>query len=492
MGTVSFTGGVTGVAGTTLTLTGSSTGNNYITAITGSNVTKTGPGTWVFGTNSFTGQLTVEQGTIVAAINAPGGTGTSSALGKENGPIPVVGLANASGTAALLAANGVTIARVIEVAALGSGDQEVVLGGSGVGTATFDGGSAFRLGRGVTLAADPGGNVRFLTPTANWQQQDGSADPAVAVTIGTPTATGTVTLETSLPTSITAVTVRQGTLRLGNGTTVGALGPSSVLTGSAGATLAFDRSDTISSGVHFASAIGGALNVRQQGSGTVSLAGVNTYTGATDVVAGTLEVDGVLGNTAVTVAAGATLSGTGTIGGPTTILGTHAPGASPGIETFTNGLTYGATSTLVWELIANTESPASRGVLFDGVDLTGGALSIVSGATLSLVFDLPGSTVDWDDAFWGTNRVWTIIDVAGGSWDSSLFTLQVGVDSTTATLASKRPDSLFQIVDLGGDLVLEYVIVPEPGALALAGLGLAMAWAARRRFRCGAAEKPEA
>jgi fibronectin-binding autotransporter adhesin len=482
-GTVSFTGGVTGVAGTTLTLTGSSTGNNYITAITGSNVTKTGPGTWVFGTNSFTGQLTVEQGTIVAAINAPGGTGTSSALGKENGPIPVVGLANASGTAALLAANGVTIARVIEVAALGSGDQEVVLGGSGVGTATFDGGSAFRLGRGVTLAADPGGNVRFLTPTANWQQQDGSADPAVAVTIGTPTATGTVTLETTLPNSLTAVTVRQGTLRLGNGTTVGALGPTSVLTGSAGATLAFDRSDTISSGVHFASAIGGAMNVRQQGSGTVVLAGVNTYTGATDVIAGTLEVDGVLGNTAVTVAAGATLSGTGTIGGPTTILGTHAPGSSPGIETFTNGLTYGATSTLVWELIANTESPGSRGVLFDGVDLTGGALSIVNGATLSLVFDLPGSTVDWDNAFWGTNRAWTIIDVAGGSWNSSLFTLQVGVDSTSATLASKRPDSLFQIVDLGGDLVLEYVIVPEPGALALAGFGLAAAWGYHRRRR---------
>jgi autotransporter-associated beta strand protein len=492
-GAVAFTGGVTtAAAGMTLTLAGSNTGANYVQAITGSNVVKTGAGTWVLGTNSFTGRLTIEQGTVVASVNAPGGSGTSSSLGRQNGPIPVVGLADATGTAALLAADGVTISRVVEVAALGSGDQEVVLGGSGAGEATFDANSAFRLGRGVTLAADPGGNVRFLTPTANWQQQNGSADPAVAVTIGTPTATGTVTLETSLPTSITAVTVRQGTLRLGNGTTVGALGPSSVLTGSAGATLAFDRSDTISSGVHFASAIGGALNVRQQGSGTVSLAGVNTYTGATDVVAGTLEVDGVLGNTAVTVAAGATLSGTGTIGGPTTILGTHAPGASPGIETFTNGLTYGATSTLVWELIANTESPASRGVLFDGVDLTGGALSIVSGATLSLVFDLPGSTVDWDDAFWGTNRVWTIIDVAGGSWDSSLFTLQVGVDSTSASLASKRPDSLFQIVDLGGDLVLEYVIVPEPGALALAGLGLAMAWAARRRFRCGAAEKPEA
>jgi autotransporter-associated beta strand protein len=256
-----------------------------------------------------------------------------------------------------------------------------------------------------------------------------------------------------------------------------------VLTGSAGATLAFNRSDTISSGVHFANSIGGAMNVRQQGSGTVALTGVNTYTGATDVVAGTLEVDGVLGNTAVTVALGATLSGTGTIGGPTTIYGTHAPGSSPGIETFTSGLTYGATSTLVWELIANTDSPASRGVLFDGVDLTGGALSILNGATLSLVFNLPGSTVDWDDAFWGTNRSWTVIDVAGGTWDSSLFTtLLVGDDSTNASLTSKRAGSSFQIVDLGGELVLEYVVVPEPGSLALAAIGLAAgAWAYRRR-----------
>jgi fibronectin-binding autotransporter adhesin len=483
-GPVSFLGGVTGNAGTTLTLAGSNTGDNYITAITGSNVTKTGAGTWVFGTNSFTGRLSIEQGTIVATGDAPGGSGTSSSLGKQNGPIPVIGLANGSGTAALLAANGVTISRVIEVATLGSGDQEVVLGGSGAGTATFDGNSAFRLGRGVTLAADAGGNVRFLTPTANWQQQNGSADPAVAVTIGTPTGTGTVTLETTLPNSLTAVNVRQGTLRLGNGTTVGALGPASTLTGSAGATLAFDRSDTITSGVHFANSIGGAMSVRQQGSGTVVLAGVNTYTGATDVVAGTLEVDGVLGNTAVMVALGATLTGTGTIGGPTTILGTHSPGSSPGIETFTSGLTYGTTSTLIWELIANTESPASRGVLFDGVDLTGGALSILNGATLSLVFNLPGSTVDWDDAFWGSNRVWTIIDVAGGSWDSSLFTLQVGVDSTNSSLASKRPDGSFQVVDQGGDLVLEYVVVPEPGTLALAAIGLAAAaWAGRMRRR---------
>jgi autotransporter-associated beta strand protein len=543
-GPVSFLGGVTAAStGMTLTLTGSNTGANFIQAITGSNVVKTGPGTWVFGENNFAGQLRVQQGTIVAAVNAPGESGTSSSLGKQNGPIPVIGLADATGTAALLATDGVTIARVIEVAALGSGDQEVVLGGSGAGEATFDANSAFRLGRGVTLAADPGGNVRFSTPTANWQQQNGSADPAVAVTIGTPTATGTVTLETRLPGSITAVSVRQGTLRLavsstftgatpvtvgsaadsatldlaGLGQTVQSLsfggtaglvvpgggggvlrlgGASPTVTAASGAghridsAVALDEAATftvagaaarvtVAGGV--ADGANGARGLTKFGLGTLEVTGSSSYTGVTAVEAGTLELDGVLGDTALTVAVGATLTGTGTIGGPTTILGTHSPGSSPGIETFTNGLSYGASATLVWELIANSDS--QRGILFDGVDLTGGALSVASGATLSLVFNLPGSTVDWDDAFWGTNRVWTIIDVAGGSWNSSLFTtLQVGVDSTSASLASKRPDSSFQIVDLSGDLVLEYVVVPEPGTLALAGLGLAgAAWAARRR-----------
>jgi autotransporter-associated beta strand protein len=353
-GPVSFTGGVTGAAGTTLTLTGSNTDANSITAVTGSNVTKTGAGTWVLGSNSFTGRLTIEQGTIVAASNAPGGSGTSSSLGKENGPTPLIGLVNGSGTAALLAANGVTIARVIEVAALGSGDQEVVLGGSGAGEATFDGNSAFRLGRGVTLAADPGGNVRFSTPTANWQQQDGSSDPAVAVTIGTPTATGTVTLETQLPGSITAVNVRQGTLRLAVSSTFGSATPVTVgsaadsatldlaglgqtvqslaFGGTAGlvvpgggggvlrlggasptvtvasgsghridSTVALDSAATfavsdaaarMTAGGVITDGVSGAQGLAKSGSGTLVLAALNTYTGTTSIAGGAILVSG--------------------------------------------------------------------------------------------------------------------------------------------------------------------------------------------------------
>jgi fibronectin-binding autotransporter adhesin len=84
-------------------------------------------------------------------------------------------------------------------------------------------------------------------------------------------------------------TINTGTLQLGNGSTAGSLSTSSVITGSAGATLAFNRSDTITSGVDFNSAIIGGINISQLGSGTVILTASNTI-GKTSITNGVLQI----------------------------------------------------------------------------------------------------------------------------------------------------------------------------------------------------------
>jgi autotransporter-associated beta strand protein len=69
------------------------------------------------------------------------------------------------------------------------------------------------------------------------------------------------------------------------------------------------------------------------GTGTLTLSGINTYTGPTTVNAGTLAVNGSIASSPVTVNAGAMLAGTGTVGG-----GTFAPGNSPGTMTVQGNL----------------------------------------------------------------------------------------------------------------------------------------------------------
>ena len=69
--------------------------------------------------------------------------------------------------------------------------------------------------------------------------------------------------------------------------------------------------------------------------------GANTYSGATNVNAGTLVVNGSIANSAVTVNSGATLAGIGTVGATTVNSGgTFAPGNSPGTMTVQGNLAF--------------------------------------------------------------------------------------------------------------------------------------------------------
>ena len=74
----------------------------------------------------------------------------------------------------------------------------------------------------------------------------------------------------------------------------------------------------------------------KQGSSTLIMSGINTYSGTTTVFAGTLIVDGSIANSAFTVNSGTTLKGTGPLGN-VTISGTLAPGHSIGTI---NGITF--------------------------------------------------------------------------------------------------------------------------------------------------------
>lgn len=207
---------------------------------------------------------------------------------------------------------------------------------------------------------------------------------------------------------------------------------------------------------------GGIIKV---GAGTLVLTGTNSYTGTTSVNVGTLRVNGdqsaAFGG--VSVAAGATLGGTGVIGGATSIAGVHAPGASPGLQTFLDGVTYVTDSTFEWELIANTANLAARGTSYDGVDVAGGTLTIQAAVHSDLVFNGIGSTVDWSDSFWDADQQWRVFENANppsGLFDNG--EVNVSLDSQAADLSSVRPGAGFYWATDGNDVVLNYAVaVPD-------------------------------
>ena len=244
------------------------------------------------------------------------------------------------------------------------------------------------------------------------------------------------------------------------------------------------------SSTNYSGNLSGTGGVSKVGTGTFDLSGANAYTGATDVAAGKLLVNGSTAGGAVTVQNSASLGGTGTLNGSTTFLSgsIHTPGNSPGLQTFTSGLTYNTGSTFEWELTSNTTT--GRGTIFDAVDVSGSPLLIQSGVTSSLVFNGTGSTVDWTDALWGMNQSWLVFSSAAGITAGSPFfdTINVTNDSNGVSLAAARATAFFSWSRSGNDLILNYSApVPEPTSMAIFGLGaLGMAYRARRRGKAKA------
>ena len=202
-GTLNIGGGITGaVAGATvLTLSGSNTNANLISGIIGNGsattfgITKSGLGTWgLSGANTFSGQLTVQDGTLaIASINNVSASGT-----------------------------------------LGNSALAVILGNTGAqtGTLQYTGGNATST-KAFTMAA--GGTGAFdVTTGATTLTLSGLIGGSGAMV---KTGSGTLTLSGTGITHTGATTISQGTLRL---TSASAAGYTSAISVNSGGTLALN------------------------------------------------------------------------------------------------------------------------------------------------------------------------------------------------------------------------------------------------------------
>ena len=265
----------------------------------------------------------------------------------------------------------------------------------------------------------------------------------------------------------------------------------------------------LSSGFTLASALvnsGGTTNLVKNGSGTNTLKAANTYTGATTVNEGILNIastGSINTSSGISVAAGAkfvynnsstalsvaptltgngisnraVLSGTGTVGTSVTLdnLGdVLSPGNSPGIQNYTPAQTWSSFS-YDWEV--NNFTGTTAGTAFDQIgvggtlNLNGGSGSYILNVLGLTAGDVSGNVPNFSEI----NRSWIILTSTGitgfnaANWsiNTTGFT-----DPDTGTWLLAQSDN---------NLVLSYAPIPEPRAALLGGLGLLMLLRRRRR-----------
>jgi len=320
LGSLAGSGSVNLGAGS-LTTGGSNANTSYTGQITGTggSLTKTGTGTFTLsGNNNFTGAANVNQG--IVQVNSTNALGTGAATVANNAAIEFQGTSVTLGNSSLsitgtgpagngairnISGNnyinsGITLgaASTINVSTgnlylaggVATNGYTLTTTGTGTGNAIATGaitgtGGVNKTGIGTLVLSNTGNTYNGTTAITAGSVQIGAnnAGPASsAVTIST----GAM-LDVNNYTAAVGSLAGSGTVTLGNGTL----------------TAGGDNSSTTFSG-----AIGGAGGgFTKAGNGTLILSGTNTYTGATTVNAGTLQLgaNNVLSSsTAVTISGG--------------------------------------------------------------------------------------------------------------------------------------------------------------------------------------------
>ena len=329
----------------------------------------------------------------VVFLQAPD-NGTYAGVISGSGTVAKLGLGT---TLTLTGANTYSGGTFLDEGTVATGDDPAL--GARTGGLTFNGGT-LQLLSGFTLAATR--PIVLNGPSANLVGGGTIDTNGFQTTIaqgisgaGGLTKAGAGTLILTGNSGYTGgTTINAGILQLGDGGTAGGIVGDVADNG----TLAFDRSDTVT----FPSAISGAGNLTQIGTGTTVLTGTSTYTGGTAIGAGTLQLGAggasgsILGDVADngtlafdrsdTVTFPSAISGAGNltqIGTGTTVLtgtSTYTGGTAIGAGTLQLGA-GGASGSILGDVADNGTLAFNRSdtVIFPG--LISGAGGIVQAGT---------------------------------------------------------------------------------------------------------------
>jgi len=337
-----FTGSASLTGSRTFTINNSVTfGGGIGQSASGYGITQGGTGTLIlngFGSNAITGTVTVNSGSLLLGQSGGIAIGGNLVIGSDPNPMPALAQWLGSGQMAQTGSVTVDTDGVMDL----NGNNQTIAGltlesGASVttetGTLTLTGGVTFS-GTGTATASIAGAlNLNGGTCTFSIANPPLSEDIGVSAVLsnGALTKTGAGLMELDATNGYAgATTISAGVLQLG---TNNAIGSSSAITVSSGATFDLNNFNETSPSVAGAGAVtlgsgtltegggnatwtySGAMSssggLVKNGTGTLTFSGSNSYTGPTMVNAGTLLWTGLNGaapGSDATIAAGATLN----------------------------------------------------------------------------------------------------------------------------------------------------------------------------------------
>ncbi len=502
-----------------LTLDGTSTAANTVSGVIANNnnagvmsLTKAGTGTWVLsGANTYSGVTTINGGTLSVATIGDGGVAGNLGQATNAAANLVIGNGTLQYTGATATTNRAFTITAGQTATFDITANNLTVSGASANTT----GALTKTGAGILTLSGANGHTGLTTVSAGTLAYGANnALSSGAVTVGG----GILDIKTFTDT-VGAVTLTAGSI---NGTTGVLTGTSYTLNGAGNTSVS--------------AILAGAVSLTKSNTGTATLSGNNTYTGLTDVQAGTLTLGAsdVFANTSTVKVSGGilalganndTVAGVqvtgGSITGSGTLTSTTAFDLQAGTISANLGGSVGVNKTTAGTVtLSGANSYSGSTTITSGTLLMGGSnvlpnsAVVMAGGTLSA--PTSGTNTDITGALSMTAS--SVIDMGAGtnsltfaSLGSLIGTLSIwnwtgtantinGTDQLnfdTGTANTLHPAISFYSgangvgfigtgIMLTGSGGLELVPVPEPGAL-FAGLALLapLAWRERRHWmRC--------